>query len=402
MGTNVLFYLGIILVTGLLCGRLAKLVKLPNVTGYLVGGLIIGPSVLGLVPADTVESLGILSDIALGFIAVSIGSEFKASYFKRVGFTPVVIAILEGVLAIVAVVLGLLAAGQELPFALVLGAIASATAPAATIMVIRQYRAKGPVTETLLSVVALDDAVALIGFGFAVALAGSLVDPTASLAASIFQPVLELLYSLALGGALGALMTLPMRFFKKDSNRLCILVAFVFLATAIAAWINASALLTCMAMGAALINLHRDGGEMMRIGDSVTPPILMMFFVLSGAGLNLGILPTIGLVGVIYMVLRVVGKMAGAWLGAVIMKAPAVVRRYLGPALIPQAGVAIGLSLVAQSVVPEHAAAIRAVVLCATLIYELVGPAVSKFTLMKAGEIREENAVSRKKKAKAA
>ena len=386
---SALLYIGIMLAAGLAFGRLAKLAKLPNVTGYLVAGLIIGPYVLGVIPENVVGNMSVISDMALGFIALSIGGEFKFSYFKRVGARPVVIAVLEGVLAIVFVVAGLLLAGWPLPFCLVLGAIASATAPAATIMVIRQYRAKGPVTETLMSVVALDDAVALIGFGFAVAAAQSIANPGASVAASILQPFWEVGISLAMGCALGFLLSLPLRWFKKESNRLCIAVAAVFLAVGLAELAGGSSLLTCMALGAAFINISPEAGSVMKITDYVTPPIFMLFFVLSGTQLNIGILPTIGIVGAIYLVMRVAGKLCGAWLGAVVTTAPAPGRRYLGPALIPQAGVAIGLTLVAESVVPEYAPTIRAVVLCATMIYELVGPAISRFSLKKAGEIEQ-------------
>lgn len=390
MKLDVFFYLAVILLTGLLFGKLAKLVKLPNVTGYLIGGLLIGPSVLGLIPGETVSQLTMISDMALGFIAFSIGSEFKISYFKRVGFTPIVIAILEALCAVWFVLGGLLLAGFKLPFSLILSAIAAATAPAATIMVIKQYKAKGPVTETLLSVVALDDAVALIAFGFAVTIAKSIISPnTGSLAMSILDPIFEVVITLVAGSLLGLAFAFLLKFFKSQANHLNLSAAFVFLTITCAKMLNVSALLTCMAMGAVLVNLSDASEDAMKITDMVTPPLFMMFFVLSGAGLDISILPSIGVVGVIYIILRVAGKMFGAWAGGAFMKAPATVRKYLGPALIPQAGVAIGLTFVAQTVVPEYADTIRAVVLCGTLIYEIVGPAIVKISLTKAGEIAE-------------
>ena len=271
---------------------------------------------------------------------------------------------------------------------MVLGAIAAATAPAATIMVIKQYRAKGPVTETLLSVVAIDDATALIAFGIAVAVAQTLTSTAdVSLVLSILKPVLEIAEALLGGALLGVLFTVMLRFFKVQSNRMVLAIAFVLVTSAVANALNISALLTTMAMGAVFANLCKNSSEVMSLCDHVTPPVFMMFFVLSGAGLNLAILPSIGVVGVIYVVLRVMGKMAGAWFGATVMKADHNVRRWLGPALIPQAGVAIGLTVVAQQVVPQYAEVVRAVVLCGTLIYELVGPGVAKWTLQKAGEI---------------
>ena len=386
---NLFLALAVILLSGLLCGRLVKHLRLPNVTGYLLAGLLLGPYAIGFLQEGFVSRLDFISEMALAFIAFSIGGEFKASYFRRVGATPIVIAIFEGLGAVIAVVAALLAAGQNLPFSLILGAIASATAPAATVMVIKQYKAKGPLTSTLLSVVALDDAVALIAFGFSVALAKNLTGAGASIMASLGEPVLEVGLSLVLGAALGAAFLIPLRFFKKDSNRLCIAIAFIFLGTALADMLGASALLTNMVMGAALVNLCKSAPDIFRIADSVTPPIFMMFFVVSGAELNLAVLPTVGVAGIVYIVMRVAGKWLGATLGAAVMRAEPVIKKYLGPTLIPQAGVAIGLTLVAQDVVPEYAPAIRAIVLCGTLIYEIFGPMVAKLCLTRAGEIQE-------------
>lgn len=380
----------VLLFSGLLFAKIIRYFKLPDVTGYLIGGLIIGPSVLGLLSADAVTQLSLVSDVALGFIAFSIGSEFKLEYFKRVGMTPIVIAIFESFVAVIFVTLGLLCAGQTLPFSLVLGAIAAATAPAATIMVIKQYRARGPVTETLLSVVAIDDATALIAFGISVAVAQTLTSTAeVSLLTSILKPILEIVVALAAGGALGAVLTLLLRLFRTRANRMVLAIAMVLFTAAAANRLHVSALLMTMAMGAVFANLCKNSSEIMSLCDDITPPIFMMFFVLSGAGLNLSILPSIGLVGVVYVIVRVIGKMCGAWFGAYIMKADANVRRWLGPALIPQAGVAIGLTVVAQQVVPQYAEVIRAVVLCGTLIYELVGPGIAKWTLQKAGEIEQ-------------
>lgn len=383
-----LFYLSLLIFAGMIMGKTAKKVKLPNVTGYLIAGLILGPSVLKLIPADAVDKLSFISEIALGFIAFSIGGEFKISYFKRVGFTPIVIAIFEALAAVFLVALVLAVAGYELQLAIVLGAIAAATAPAATIMVVNQYRAKGPVTETLLSVVALDDAVALISFGVAVAIANMIGNPEAgSLFLSILDPIVEIFGSLLLGAVLGLVFSYPLKFWKDDGNRLCLLYAFIFLAIAASTHFGFSNLLTCMAMGSILANVSIRSDAILRIQDFVTPPIFLVFFALSGAGLNLSILSDIGLIGIIYVVMRVIGKFVGAWLGAKIMHAEQKIQRYLGWTLVPQAGVAIGLTLVAQTVVPDYAQTIRAVVLCGTMIYEIIGPSLSKWALKKAGEI---------------
>ena len=384
---SVLFPIGLMLVSGLLFGRLAKKVSLPNVTGYLVAGLVLGPYVLGIVSKDMATSLSMVSEMALGFIALSIGAEFKLSYFKEVGVAPVVIALFEGLLASACVTGGLLALGKNPQLALVLGAIASATAPAATIMVIRQYNAKGPVTKTLLSVVALDDAVALIAFGFAAAIAGQLSGAGGNVAAAILEPFKELGLSIVLGCAAAFAMKIPLHFFKKQSNRLCAVVGFVFLTSAISTKLGASSLLSCMIFGALLANISKDSDDVFRISDTVTPPIFMLFFVVSGAQLDVTLIPKIGVIGAAYVLLRVVGKIGGATLGATIMRADRKVKKYLGWTLVPQAGVAIGLTLVADRVVPDYAPQIRAVVLCGTLIYELTGPVISKIALTKAGEI---------------
>ena len=392
MELNVLMYLAILLIAGLLFGRLAKFVKLPNVTGYLVAGLVIGPCVLRLLPETIVDDFSLISEMALAFIAFTVGLTFKRSYFKRVGFTPVVIAVFEALVAVFLVQGALVAFGFDVEFALVLGAIAAATAPAATILVIKQYKARGPVTETLMSVVALDDAVALIAFGFSVTIARTISGSAgANIALSILEPFWEIALALLLGAACGLGMLVPMRFFKKPGNRQAILIAFIFLASGLATLLDVSALMSCMALGAVFCNVSGESDEMADLADSMTPPLFMMFFVVSGAGLDVSVIPQIGLVGIIYVVVRVLGKMLGAYLGAKLMKAPKAVCRYIGPTLIPQAGVAIGLPLVAQQVLPaDQADTIRAVILCGTLIYEIIGPAVTKLSLTKAGEIQKQ------------
>ena len=385
---NLLLHLSVLLLAGLLGSFLIKFVRLPDVTGYLILGLLVGPSVLGLLDEAAIGQMSAASDIALAFIAFTVGGEFKLSYFKRVGATPIVIAVFESFFAVGLVVAGLLLAGFELPFALCLGSIAAATAPAATVMVIKQYHARGPVTECLLSVVAIDDATALIAFGVATSMAKTLESGAAlSLYSALGSPLLEVGASLLLGFALGCAYTFALRFFKDKGAQLTLTIAFILLGAAVADELDLSALLLCMMFSATFTNMARLTNEVYSAIDRFTPPIFCLFFVLSGADLKLSVLPSIGVVGVIYVVLRVVGKWIGAALGARLMHADANIQKYLGPALLPQAGVAIGLSFLAQQVVPQYADTIRAVILCGTLIYELIGPAVSKTTLQKAGEI---------------
>lgn len=371
---------------GLLCGRLVKLIKLPNVTGYLIAGLILGPYVTKFIPLDVVNDFSVISDMALSFIAFTIGCGFKRSYLKKVGMTPVVIAIFESLFAVFAVQGVLLAFGTDPQLAVLLGAIAAATAPAATLMVIKQYGAKGPVTDTLVSVVALDDAVALIAFSVCVAIA-SVIGGGKFEAKTVYMPLIEIFGALLLGALYGIIFKIPLKFFKKAGNRQIITVGLVFACAGTANLLGWSSLLACMALGMTLCNISRESDSILSVADSVTPALFLLFFATSGAALNITIIPQIGLIGVIYVLARIVGKVGGAWLGAVIMRAPKTVRRFLGPALIPQAGVAIGLTLVAQTAAPAYADQIRAVVLCATLIYELVGPVVTKLTLQGAKEI---------------
>lgn len=396
LNLNLLCDLAIMILSGMFFGRMAKHLHLPNVTGYLVAGLLIGPyflPALGLdfsvLSGDFINNIAIVSEVALGFIAFSIGNEFKFSYFKRVGVTPVVIACLESLFAVVFVVAALLITGHQLPFSLVLGSIAAATAPAATIMVINQYRARGPVTETLMAVVAIDDATALMLFSISVAVAKALEsNGGGNLFLSILEPVGQILAALLLGFVLGFCLLIPMRYFKKRGNRLSLIVAFIFLGIGIADQLGLSALMLCMGLGATVANLSNESEEIISIAESVTGPIFILFFVASGCGLQVSVLTTVGLIGAVYIVFRVIGKMFGTWLGGRICHADEKINRYLGPCLVPQAGVAIGLTLVAGRVVPDYASQIRAVVLAGTLVYELLGPSFTKMSLTKAGEIK--------------
>ena len=324
MTFTILFYLSVILFAGLIMGRMVKLIRLPNVTGYLLAGLLLGPCVLGLLPAGFVHEMELVSEMALALIALTIGAEFDFSYLKKVGIAPLIIALLEAFGAMILVCAVLLALGFGIEVSLLLGAIASATAPAATVMVVKQYKAKGPVTETLLSVVALDDAVALIAFGIAMAVVNTLQHPgETSIAWAVAKPFVEILGSAGVGIVLGLLFRIPLRFFKKSSNRLIITLAFTFMGTSLATMLGLSSLLLCMFMGATLINLCPDGADILDIADTVTPPIFLMFFVISGAELNLFILPKIGLLGVAYILAR----------------SKPTVQKYIGFTLIPQPSV---------------------------------------------------------------
>lgn len=388
MEWNLLTYLAVTLFLCLIAGKIVKQVKLPNVTGYIIMGLIAGPYCLGIIPKETVEGLGIIPEVALGFIAFSIGAEFKLSYLKKVGKAPIIIAFTEALGAVFIVDAVLIIAGFDVPFSLCLGAIAAATAPAATLMVVRQYKAKGPVTETLLPVVAIDDAVALMGFGLSVAVAKAIESSgQVEVASLILDPLIEIVGALLFGAVLGVIFRFLVKWYTGRGNRLAITMAMVFICVGISDMAGFSSLLACMAMSCILVNTSKESDMIFNQLDRMTPPVFMLFFFLSGADLDITILPTVGVIGVLYIVFRVIGKWCGAWIGAKISGAAPNVQKYLGYTLIPQAGVAIGLASVAMSVVPHNGPKIRAVILCGTIIYELIGPVVTKIALRKAGEI---------------
>ena len=424
----IFIYLAILLLAALLSTRIMKLVKLPNVTGYIITGIIMGPFVFGLffnhftydniqesIIYNYVNRLGWVSQVALGFIAFSIGTSFKYSTLKSVGKRVIIITILEAVAASVFVIVALLIAHfinpEVIPLSLVLtlGAIASATAPAATLMVIKQYNARGPLVNTLLPVVALDDAAALILFAILFQVATNVTgNDSFSVYNMLLKPIIEILISLGIGAVLGIFISLINKLFKSRNNKLVLCIFVVF--SAVGLYIlfkqpfmgsfELSSLLICMMAGAIYTNLAKDSNRTLDILDRFTSPIFMMFFVFSGASLDLSIFFNengliVLIIAAIYIVFRVAGKYLGALSGAYITRCEPQVKKYLGLTLIPQAGVAIGLATTASSLFKDYAdptlqqtgALIIAIILTSTLIYELVGPLVSKYALKKASEI---------------
>ena len=431
MDFTIFLYIAILLLAGLMSTRLMKILKLPNVTGYIITGIIMGPFVFGLLfnnftyegIKDSVIYLHIdkikwVSTVALGFIAFSIGTSFKKTVLKAVGKKVVIITILEALGASIFVLTALLVAHfifpQYIPLelALTLGAIASATAPAATLMVIKQYRARGPLVDTLLPVVALDDAAALVLFAvlfqIAMAVAGG---GTFSLYNMLAKPLIEIALSLAIGAVLGIAISFINKLFKSRNNKLVLCIFTVFASVGLyylfkqpymGGGFELSSLLTCMVAGAMFTNLAKDSDRTLDILERFTSPIYMMFFVISGASLDLSIFTNkLGLIAVviavIYIIFRVVGKWLGAYTGSSISKTEPQVKKYLGFTLIPQAGVAIGLATNASALFSANEATqisgalIIAIILTSTLIYELFGPLISKWALNKAGEIPKED-----------
>lgn len=404
---------GFAMVAGLALTRVMKIFNLPNVTGYLIAGLLIGPnfwelvtggSFGGLISEEGLRSFSVITSVALGFIAFSIGGEFKLATIKKLGGKIIVITLTQAVTTVAFVMAAMMFVRGDcenyVSRALLLGAIAAATAPAATLMVVRQYKAKGPVTETLLPVVAFDDAVGLIIFSVCFSLAEVFaVGGSVTAEKVILEPLREIGLSLAVGAALGALLGFMCRFFKSRDSRLMLMVCAVFLGVALSELLDLSSLLVCMMVGAVFANIRLDSIHILTHCEKWTPPIFMLFFVISGADLKLTVLPQVGLAGFIYVIVRAVGKYTGAFVGAAATHSERTVRDYLGLTLLPQAGVAIGMAqMVAASadlaVVSDQ---VVTVVLFATLIYELTGPIITKAALAGAGEIDKDIGRERRK-----
>ena len=400
------------LIMGLMMTRVVKSLKLPDVTAYLIAGVFIGPYFLGqlnipgigFVSAADVHQYTLICNVALGFIAFAIGNEFRISQLKNIGKQALVIGIAEGLVASlfvnIAMIVLHLVLGDKLPIstAITLGAIATATAPAATLMVVRQYKAKGSVTDVLLPVVALDDAVALMVFAISFGVANAMNNGTFDVKSIVVQPLLEIILSLALGAFMGWVLTQLETLFHSNSNRLSLTIAFVFLTVGISMaefevaglHIKFSSLLVCMMLGTFFCNLCPLSEDLMEKSDKWTAPLFALFFVISGAELELSVFKdfSIVLIGVVYIVFRCFGKYVGAWMSAKGTKCDKNVQKYLGVTLFPQAGVALGMSITAVAQMGEQGAMIRNIILFSVFIYEILGPSMTRWALTKAGDIQ--------------
>lgn len=389
-----IYALAVLIASGLIFSRLLGKFKFPDVTGYLIGGILIGPSVLGLLSQDQVKGMEVLSTIALSFIAFSIGSEMDLRAIKKMGSKIIIVTIFEALGAFLFVTASmLLIFKQDWAFSLAIGSISCATAPAATLMVIRQYKAKGPLVDVLIPVVALDDAVCIIAFGIASFMANALINgESLNIATMVGKPLLEILMSMGLGAVAGFIYSLIAKKVRNDGENLSFTLAMIFLVTAAALKLNLSGLLTLMVMGVVITNVGHVNKRYLDLVNAITPPIFVCFFVLSGADLNLSNLKSVGIVGIGYVVSRVIGKYLGSMVSTKISGFDQSVQRNLGLTLVPQAGVALGLSLIAANIIHgDHGQYIRTIILGATIVYELVGPLLAKFALKRAGCI-EENA----------
>ena len=409
MGT--LLSVSVALLAGLLMTRVFKKLHLPSVTAYLIAGVLIGPYCIGALniegfgftSADAVGNLSLISDVALGFIAFSIGNEFILSDLKKTGKQALVIGIFQALAATLLVDLALIGliwilhGKLTVPQAITLGAIATATAPAATLMVVRQYKAKGPLTKLLLPIVALDDAVGLIVFAVSFGIAKTLISGTVDIVSIIVNPLIEIICSLGLGAVMGWVLTQLEKLFNSNTNRLNLTIGVVFLTAALSmikfeigpVHIGFSSLLTCMMLGTVFCNICSLSHDLMEASDKWTSPLFAIFFVISGAALELNVFLdwAIVVIGVVYIIFRSLGKYFGTYVSAKITKCDASTCKYLGITLLPQAGVALGMCATAMQL-GEQGSLIRNITLFAVLIYELVGPLLTKMALTAAGDIK--------------
>ena len=400
------------LIMGLMMTRAVNFLKLPDVTAYLIAGVLIGPYFLGqlnipglgFVSAADVHQYTLICNVALGFIAFAIGNEFRVSQLKNIGKQALVVGIVEGLVASLFVNVAMVALhfvlGDKLPIstAITLGAIATATAPAATLMVVRQYKAKGKVTDILLPVVALDDAVALMVFAVSFGVANAMNNGNFDVKSIVVQPLLEIVLSLVLGAFMGWVLTQLETLFHSNTNRLSLTIAFVFLTVGISMaefevlgfHIKFSSLLVCMMLGTFFCNLCPLSEDLMEKSDKWTAPLFALFFVISGAELELSVFKDFGivLIGIVYIVFRCFGKYVGAFISSSAVGCAQNVRKYLGITLFPQAGVALGMSITAVAQMGEQGAMIRNIILFSVFIYEIFGPSMTRWALTQAGDIQ--------------
>ena len=408
---NLLLSVAFAVLAGLMMTRVVKKLGLPDVTAYLVAGVLIGPYALGRLnlpvgfhTLEAVEGLNLMSDVALGFIAFAIGNEFRLSALKKTGKQATIVGIVQGLVAALfvdAALIGLhFILGDKLPIssAITLGAIATATAPAATLMVVRQYKAKGKLPDILLPVVALDDAVGLVVFAVSFGVARALGSGAIDLVSVLVNPALEIALSLVLGAVMGEILTQMEKLFNSNSNRLSMTIVFVLLTVAISkaefhigrVTIGFSSLLVCMMLGTIFCNRCILSGDLMEKADAWTAPLYVLFFVISGAELELDVFADLSVVGIglVYILFRSLGKYVGAYGSCKTTGCDEKVTKYLGVTLLPQAGVALGMCLMVGELGSYEGRLIRNIVLFSVLVYELIGPTLTKWALTKAGDIQ--------------
>jgi Kef-type K+ transport system membrane component KefB len=386
---NTLLVLSIASIFGLLSASFLRRFKMPSVTGYLIAGLIIGPSLLNIIPHKTVDQISIISDLALGLIAFHIGENFELSRIKQLARRIISITVIQATFTFIAVSFILYLATGDLIFSLVIGSISAATAPAATMMVIKEYKSKGRLTDTLISVVALDDVMTIIIFSVVSAVCEILRSGDVSFTEAIIHPSIEIFGSIGIGALLGMVIAYTVRKRKARDLILANSLSMIVLGIGISLHFNLSSLLTCVSMGSVLTNFSGKSTRVFDEIESFAVPVYLLFFTISGMHLELGVIREIGITGVVYIFARTVGKIGGAYIGSRLTKSSPKVRHFLGFGLLPQAGVAIGLAVIASEKFPEYGTTITNMVMLAVFFYEIVGPFVTKSVLIKSGEAQE-------------
>ncbi len=386
----IILELAVMLLSAFLLSRLTKRLKLPNVTAYIVAGILIGPCGLKWIDEAMVESMGFVTDVALSFIAFGVGRYFKWETLKKSGARVLIVTALESLTAAAAIsAVMLLVFHLPLSFALLLGAVGAATAPASTLMTIRQYKAKGHFVDTILQVVALDDAVALLAFSVCATISQIAGSAGRADAASILLPIACNIAAVALGAGMAFLLKWGERRVTSRYNRLLMVVILLLTLSGLCAAVDISPLLACMALGMVHANISRKGEALFKAVERFTPPVLTFFFVVSGMRLNVPALKTAGVIGVSYFFVRILGKYAGAAAGALLTDEDKSVRRYLGLALVPQAGVSIGLAALGERMLPpEMGSLLNTIVLSSAVLYEIAGPGLAKLALHLAGALK--------------
>ncbi len=387
----VILSIAIMLFAGFLLTRITKALRLPNVTGYIFAGIIIGPYVLHVIPENIISGMDFVTDIALSFIAFGVGKYFKLSALKKSGSRILMITFAESLTAAVVISLAMILIFRlPVSFSILLGAIGCATAPASTIMTIRQYKAKGEFVDTLLQVVALDDAVSLLAFSVCAAVTQIIYDGGNFNLNLVLLPVIWNLVSILIGALFGFLLSHLINDKRSQEHSLVLVTAFILTLTAFCNYLDISPLLGCMVLGTVYINLNGKK-QLFKQVNRFTPPILLMFFVLSGMRLDVPSLARAGVIGVVYFVIRILGKYAGAYFGAALSHCSDTVKKYLGLALIPQAGVSIGLAALGQRLLPpELGTILSTIILSSAVLYEMIGPASAKASLFLAGVIERQ------------
>ena len=390
---NELTSLGLILLLALAAGHLVKFVRVPEVTGYILMGVMLGPSVLAWINSGNLQTLGVFSEVALGLILFSIGSVFEVRHFRRVGPRAVTLTLTESLLVAALLIGGMRALGQSWEIALLLGVIGMETAAASSLMVLRETNATGPLTETLLSFLAVNNVFCLLCFtlvagGITVHQSFAGESTATTVYASLYDLVWQLVGSAALGYLVGLLLAAWSSRVVEHGETLILLTGCILLAVGLAVLLHLSTLVTSLAIGATTANLSEDSRRLLEVQSRTDPPFYAIFFVIAGANLHLSMLKTVGMLGAVYLVARAIGKLAGGRLGMIGAAVPPQVRRYMGMALLPHAGLAIGLAISLEQLLPDLGPPVATVVLSAVLIYEIVGPFNTRLALLWAGETR--------------